>query len=76
MIWLRSGWYQTSVVVRAWFRNVGVAEQVISSSDKRNASRPAYLVHSCPKFMVFTMRTECLNFKTNIDVGYVSPARK
>jgi len=41
-----------------------------------NASRPTYFAPSQQKFMVSTMKRACMNFKTNIAVGYGSPARK
>ena len=76
VIRIRNVRYQTSVLRRAGFRNVGVAERVIYSSDKRNTSRPTYFVPSRPKFMVFTVKRACMNFKTNTDIGNVSLARK
>jgi len=65
-----------SVVERADFRNVGVAERVINSSNKRHCVK-AYILRTFPqKFMVSTKKGACVNFKTNISIGYDSTARK
>jgi hypothetical protein len=57
-------------------RNVGVAERVINRSNKRQCVK-AYILRTFPeKFMVSAMKRACMNFKTNIGIGYVSPARK